>query len=247
MGDGPPAVKIERLTVTRRTGQHVFRLDVPDLVVPQAGRVALLGPSGSGKSTLLDMLALAMRPDDAACFRLWNGGREHDIMPMWRRAAGLDRLRARHIGYVLQTGGLIPFVSVRDNIALPGMISGHAEPRRAAALARQLGIEAELDKLPATLSVGQRQRAAIARALVHRPELVLADEPTSALDPLMAREVMQLLLDETEAAGAALVVASHDYDAIEHFRLPAIGFSVAPVAGGAVATALWFADSVAVA
>jgi putative ABC transport system ATP-binding protein len=105
------------------------------------------------------------------------------------------------------------------------------------ALARRLGVAHHLDRMPHALSVGERQRVAIARALVHQPPLVLADEPTSALDPALAQEVMALLLAETQAEGAALIVATHDHDAAERLRLPVIAFDITRGEGGAVAVA----------
>ena len=128
----------------------------------------------------------------------------------------MARLRLRHIGYVLQTGGLLPFMSARDNMTTPGRAKGmdaKAVDAGLKELAGRLGIGHLLSALPDKLSIGERQRVAIARALLPKPELVLADEPTAALDPVTAKNVMRLF---TELAGeCALVVVSHDHRLVE--------------------------------
>jgi putative ABC transport system ATP-binding protein len=206
-----------------------FRLDLPALRLTRGGRLALLGLSGCGKSTLLNLLALALRPDRAACFAFSPAGEAVDVAAAWREAPSqLDALRARHVGYVMQNGGLLGFLNVRQNIELQARIGGCAEPERAQRLAERLGVADQMAKRPAMLSAGQRQRVAIARALMHRPALILADEPTSALDPAMARDVLRLLLDETARAGTALVVASHDHALVGECGLPVMSFAVSP-------------------
>ena len=188
---------IRRLHVTRRAGAYAFRLEVPAFALPPGSCVALLGKSGSGKSTMLDLLAMALPPDGAERFAFAPHNETIDLAAAWRGSPALqDRTRAQHIGYVLQTGGLLPFLSVRRNIALPAEIAGRPAPDRVEHLAKRLGVAHHLDRMPHALSVGERQRVAIARALVHQPPLVLADEPTSALDPALAVEVLDLLLAE---------------------------------------------------
>ncbi len=187
-----------------------FALEVPAFDLDEGEALALAGPSGSGKSTLLMMLALAAPPDAAQSFAFAG----QDIARLWRaqRRDALAELRARRIGVVPQTGGLLPYLSVEGNIALTQRIAGRPDPRRVRALAEELGIARQLAKRPAELSVGQRQRVAIARALAHRPALVLADEPTASVHPELADAVLALLRRECAAAGAALLVATHDPD-----------------------------------
>lgn len=234
----PPLLEIRRLVVTRRAGDYAFRLEVPDLALAPGAAIALLGKSGSGKSTLLDLLALALQPDAAERFVFHPAGAPIDLAAAWQAgAAAQDRVRACHVGYVLQTGGLLPFLTVRQNIALPAEIAGRPEPGRVGALAERLGVAHHLDRKPHLLSVGERQRVAIARALVHRPALILADEPTSALDPALAGEVMGLLLDQARAEGAAVVVATHDHEAVRQLGLPSVAFEIARRPGGALAMA----------
>lgn len=237
-----PLLALRDVVARRGTGAEGFRLTVPELTLERGGRLALLGASGSGKSTLLEMLALAAPPHSAGFFHFAPeagapeaGAPEAgalDVSAAWARGGrSLDGWRARQVGYVVQTGALLPFLSIGDNIALQGEIGGESLKKRVRELAQRLGIEAQLNKKPAALSVGQRQRAAIARALVHRPALLLADEPTASVDPTMAAEVLDLLLAETAAARAALVLASHDQAAIARLGLPVLRFEAAP--GGA--------------
>jgi putative ABC transport system ATP-binding protein len=222
-----PALEIEGLVRTNGAGAGAFVLEVERFVLRAGEAIAVAGASGSGKSTFLDLAALAVPPDRAG--RLALAG--EDAAPLWRAGRGeaLARLRARGIGYVLQTGALLPFVTVRANIALPQRLSGRQDPAHVASLAATLGIGATLDRMPASLSVGQRQRAAIARALAHRPALVLADEPTASLHPEMADTVLDLLVRETAASGAALLLATHDPDRALRFGLPVV--PIAPVHG----------------
>lgn len=207
-----------------------FALEVPEFGLAQGEALALAGPSGSGKSTLLMMLALAS-PPDAGDFVF---ARE-DIARHWRegRRDALAALRARHVGVVPQTGGLLPFLTVEGNIALTQRIAGRADAARVRALAEELGIAAQLRKRPAELSVGQRQRVAIARALAHRPSLVLADEPTASVHPELADAVLALLKRECATAGAALIVATHDPDRAARAGYPVIACEThAPGADG---------------
>jgi len=214
------ALAIEGLRRTNGAGDTGFVLEVDRFVLRAGEAVAIAGPSGSGKSTFLDLAALAAAPDSADALAL--GG--VDAARLWRRGEteALARLRASAIGYVLQTGALLPFISVRENILLPQRLSGREDPARVEALAGTLGIAATLARKPAALSVGQRQRAAIARALAHRPALVLADEPTASLHPEMADTVLGLLVTQVAAHGAALLLATHDPERALRFGLPVV-------------------------
>lgn len=137
-----------------------------------------------------------------------------DVESVWQAndSDALSHWRSRYIGYVLQYGGLLPYLTVRQNIELPRRLLDMSVADVAEALARKLGIGPQLDKLPATLSVGQRQRAAIARALAHEPPIVIADEPTAAIDPLNAERIIGLLAALTEELKVTLILATHAQD-----------------------------------
>ncbi len=189
--------------------------------VTPGSKVAVVGPSGCGKSTLLALLALALRPDAGDVLTLSGT----DVLALWRANQGdaLAALRARSVGFVPQTGALLPFLNLRDNILLPQRILARSDAKRVTALAERLGIAAILDRMPAAVSVGQRQRAAIARALAHRPGVVLADEPTASVHPAQADDILDLLTQTAAEDGAALVISTHDAA-----RALAAGYAIAP-------------------
>ena len=114
------------------------------------------------------------------------------------------------MGYLPQTGALLPFLTVRQNIELVQQLSGRGDPALLREICRRLDLDGLRAEAPAQLSVGQRQRVAIARAIVHQPSFVLADEPTAALDPANARTVLQLLLDLVREIGCGLLLVSHE-------------------------------------
>jgi len=207
---------------THTAGGVQFDLRVPQLTIARGARVALVGASGCGKSTLLELLALVQRPSGAAEFLFTPPASDGaDIAALWQAGAGdrLGRLRSRHIGYVPQDGGLLPYLTVGENIELPRRVLRLPPEDAGAALAARLGIADQLAKRPAALSVGQRQRVAIARALVHRPAIVIADEPTAAIDPPNAARIMRLFVELVEALGVTLIVASHQLGLVRELGL----------------------------
>ncbi|MGF7177636.1 ABC transporter ATP-binding protein [Azospirillum doebereinerae] len=227
-GDGTtPLIAIEGLRAERQDADRRFRLTVPNFQLRPGDRVAVLGPSGSGKSTFIETIACARAPAAAQAFLVNAPDGAVDVAGAWadRREPLLTRLRARAFGYVQQTGGLLEFLSVRDNIALSQRLAGRADPDWIDRLGRELGIDALFRSPPARLSGGQRQRVAIARALAHRPSVVIADEPTASLDRGIARVVMGLLCRTTAEAGAALLVATHDLALVEEFAFAPIGLT----------------------
>ncbi len=197
---------------SRGAGSQRYSLVIPRLHLRGGEQLAVVGPSGCGKSTLLDLLALVLAPDQAGQFDFTPADKPLDIAKLWRASqqGTLAELRSRYLGYVLQTGGLLGFLDVRGNIALSRKLLGLKDDASVTRLAGQLDIADQLDKKPADLSVGQRQRVSCARALAHGPRLLLADEPTAALDPLNAERVMQLLVAQAREHGVCCVVATHD-------------------------------------
>jgi putative ABC transport system ATP-binding protein len=229
MSESGSLLSLRGVARRRLAAGAAFELRVEALDVAAGERLALIGESGSGKSTLLDLVALASRPDAAGRFHIAAHDDTADIAALWRDGAAdaLATLRARHIGYVPQTGGLFAFLTVFDNIDLPRRLLALPRDGTVETLAERLGVADQLRKKPAALSVGQRQRVAIARALAHGPALVLADEPTASVDPATADIVVELLLEQTRERGTALLLASHDWARLERLGLPRIAPDVA--------------------
>ncbi len=180
-------------------------VDGIDLVIERGGYLALMGPSGCGKSTLLHLLGGL---DDATDGSVVVDGHELTALDESQRAI----LRRTTIGVVFQAYNLIPNLSVRDNIDLPGRLANRSQPavaRRRDTLLARLGLADRPDALPTELSGGQQQRAAIARALINEPAVLLADEPTGNLDSRSGGEVLALL-DSVNQAGQTIVMVTHD-------------------------------------
>ena len=226
---------LQNVSKTRRTGDVAFELHVPSFRMEVGEFVAIVGPSGCGKSTLLDLLALVLRSDETpdGVFRFAPAhDREEpvDVQGFWhnRREQQIAAIRRRHIGYVLQTGGLLPFFSVSRNIALTCRLNGMgaATEGRVAEIARLLGIEDQLAKKPQFLSGGQRQRVAIARAMAHRPSVVLADEPTAAVDSERAEAIVAEFRQLARAGRTGIVMVTHDRGLIEPVADRQISFTL---------------------
>jgi putative ABC transport system ATP-binding protein len=212
-GDAP-LLWLQGVRKQREQAGSRFELEVPEFVLERGEFVALVGESGCGKSTLLDLLALISRPTRCGLFDLGlDPQRPIDIAHLWEREAEaeLAALRRRRLGYVLQTGGLLPYLTVRENLRLPGRLNRlPGLDRKIGPLAQRIGVAECLNRLPERLSGGQRQRVAILRALVHGPSLVLADEPTAAVDRQRALDIVGDLRAMTRAEGMAVVMVTHD-------------------------------------
>lgn len=186
-----------------RNAVHALR-DV-DLEIDRGEFVAVMGPSGSGKTTLLEILGCLSRPS-AGIYRL--EGKALDALG----EAELARLRGREIGFVFQAFNLLPRLSLEENVQLPLLYQGvprSARRDRAREALARVGLEARGRHRPGQCSGGERQRAAIARALVTRPTLVLGDEPTGNLDTERGGEILALL-EALHAEGATVVLVTHD-------------------------------------
>lgn len=187
-------------------------LDIPELSVPGAGNLLVRGASGSGKSSLLMLLAGLLKPKKGT-IRL--GDVDITAMP----PVAQDAFRGRHIGFVFQQPHLMAPLTVLQNVLVAPFMAGlPVEEAHARALLDKLGIGSLAARRPAELSLGQQQRVGVARALVHRPQLVLADEPTSALDDKAAEAAINLLLQTAAGVKAQVVVASHDARIKSHFK-----------------------------
>jgi putative ABC transport system ATP-binding protein len=177
---------------------------LPNVTVSQGSHTLLLGPSGSGKTTLINCIAglqgvLSGRVEVAGANMVSMSARER------------DQLRGTKIGMVMQRLHLISAMTIRANLQLAQRLVGNSvDNPLIERLAEALGIVGKLDRYPRQLSQGEAQRAAIARALVNKPALLLADEPTSALDDNNCEAAIRLLLDQAALHGATLIVATHD-------------------------------------
>jgi len=194
-------------------------LDIEQFEIESGERLFLHGPSGSGKSTLLNVLAGVLVPEQGSVECLG-----HDLAKLNNRDR--DRFRADHVGLIFQQFNLVPYLSVLENVLLPchfserrrGADAGGSMLQEARQLLEQLGLGSDIWKQAATqLSVGQQQRVAVARAMIGKPEIIIADEPTSALDADRRGRFLDLLLDKCKAFGSTLVFVSHDLSLANHF------------------------------
>jgi putative ABC transport system ATP-binding protein len=195
-----PVLVAENISVRRR---EVTILEQVSLSVPAGSRLLIQGPSGAGKTTLFTVLGLLDEPTEGV------------VRIQGTDATGLSereqtRLRRDRIGFVFQDFQLIPTLTARENALLPQTHRDEGDEAWVDELFDVLGVSDRADRLPATLSGGEKQRVAIARALANRPDVVLADEPTGQLDPVTTERVASLLTDIQTSAGTALVTISHD-------------------------------------
>jgi len=202
-------------------GQHTPTLALEHFDVQAREQVFVSGPSGSGKSTLLALIGGINTAQSGSVAIL---GQPLDTLA----AAKRDRFRVDHIGFIFQQFNLIPYLSILDNVLLPCSFSAYRRERALAQgadlLAAAHALLRSLDLAPALwtravtqLSIGQQQRVAAARALIGRPEIVVADEPTSALDSDRQQGFLDLIQHECEQTGASLVFVSHDQRLAQRF------------------------------
>src|SRR6184192_782022 len=192
------------LALDYRTGGSVAHaVDSVSLAVGQGSFVGLIGPSGSGKSSLMYLLSGLKRPTRGSV--AFDGHDYDDIS-----TPGLIRLRRQRFGFVFQQHFLINYLSTLENVMVGAVKRNHEAVAYAQELLRRIGLGDKLRQRPYQLSIGQRQRVAVARALIHRPAVVFADEPTASLDQGTGRDVNDLLADYRVRDGGSVVVVTHD-------------------------------------
>ncbi len=208
MAAAEPLIRVAGVNKTFMLGDEpVHALNNIGLAIHGGEYLSVMGPSGSGKSTLLNMLGLLDVPDNG---QYWLAGA--DTVPMTEEQRAV--YRREQIGFVFQSYHLIPRLTAAENIELPLTLAGippAERKRRLAPVISRLGLESRAGHLPNQLSGGQRQRVAIGRAIIMKPNLLLADEPTGNLDSQSGQEVVTLL-EELNAEGITLIVVTHDSD-----------------------------------
>lgn len=198
-------IQTSDLTFSYTTSSQL--IEFPDINCDASGKLLILGDSGSGKTTLLHLLSGMLQAKSGSITIAGKSlGRMTDRQ--------LDQLRGEEIGIVFQQAHFVQSLTVAENLRLPAFLTGNkvdaALDARIIELLERLGVGHKAHSLPANLSVGEQQRASIARALVHKPSIVFADEPTSALDDKSTESVISLLEEEVANAGASLIVVTHD-------------------------------------
>jgi putative ABC transport system ATP-binding protein len=227
-----PLLALEAVTRSFAIGpETVHALSGVSIEIQQGESVSITGPSGSGKTVLLNIMGLLDQPTDG---RHWFAGRDVS------RASDDERtlLRNRLVGFVFQSPFMLPRLSVAENVALP-LLYRRVAPREALAEAahalERVGLADLAARPPAGLSGGQVQRAALARALVGHPDMILADEPTAALDEAASEQVLSLLLNLHREEGATVVLVTHKREdaarCARQLRLSAGRFEPAPGPG----------------
>ena len=202
-------LRVEQLSKVYGSGElAVTALRDVSFSVRAGELVALLGPSGSGKTTLLLCISMVLEPTAG----LMTFGSQEIFRDKWI-ATDLRRLRREHIGFIFQGHNLIPFLTARENVILTMNLTGtkgKAASQRADELLEYMEIRHRADALPATLSGGEQQRLAVARAIANRPQLILADEPTASLDTSRGMKVMAMLRAIAKERNSAVITVTHD-------------------------------------
>ncbi len=194
----------------RPDGTAPVVIDVQHLALDAREEVAVAGESGSGKSTLLNLIAGILTPDSGRVLL-----EETEVSALSEPAR--DRWRAATLGYVFQSFNLLQGYTCLENVLLAMSFGPGVDRPRAESLLQRVGLGGCLHQRPSQLSSGQQQRVAVARALANRPRLVLADEPTGNLDHRNAGEVIALIRETCQEAGAALLLVSHDREVLSRF------------------------------
>lgn len=187
----------------RSGGSVAHAVDAVNLTFERGSFIGLIGPSGSGKSSLMYLLSGLRRPSRGSVS--FDGQDYGDLS-----SGGLIHLRRQRFGFIFQQHFLVNYLSAIENVMVGAIRRDHDTAAYAQELLRRVGLGAKLRNRPYQLSIGERQRVAVARALVHRPAVVFADEPTASLDQATGREVVNLLADYRKAGGGSVVVVTHD-------------------------------------
>jgi len=214
MPERVPMLKLSSVkkSFVQPNGERLPVLDLEDYGLATGEQAVLVGASGGGKTTLLHVIAGISRPDSGQVFI---DGLDITRLP----EAGVDRFRAEKIGYVFQTFNLMPGFTALENVQL-GMTfaRGRKDLERARDLLQRVGLGHRLHHRPTTMSVGEQQRVAVARALANRPKLLLADEPTANVDPRNQQQVIDLIRGTCEEERVSLLLVTHAMEVAAQFQ-----------------------------
>jgi putative ABC transport system ATP-binding protein len=222
MPDTPPAIRLDHISRHYTMGEAVIRaVDDVSLDLPSGEFLALLGSSGSGKSTLLNLIAGLDRPTSGAVI-----AQGQDLSQV--SSLELARYRRQTVGMVFQSFNLLPRMTLEENVELPlrlAEVDRGARPARVREALDRVGLGKRITHRPSELSGGEQQRAAIARALVNRPKILLADEPTGNLDSTTGESILMLLKEIQKNPGMTIVMVTHERPLAERFadRLAIMG------------------------
>src|SRR3984885_5429934 len=212
--NGAPAIRAEQLSRHYRMGENVIRaVDGVSLEVRSGEFVALLGTSGSGKSSVLNLIAGLDRPTSGSVIV-----QQSDLAKLSRE--DLARYRLHTVGMVFQSFNLIPSMTLAENVELPlrfAEVDRHKRDGLAREALTRVGLEARMNHRPSELSGGEQQRAALARALINRPKLLLADEPTGNLDSHTGTEIMNMVREFNQQLGMTVIMVTHERTLAERY------------------------------
>lgn len=196
---------IEIKNLTKRFG-NIQVLKGIDLVVEKGEIISIVGPSGAGKTTLLQLIGTLDKPDSGSIF--FN---DEDLCKMSSKK--LATFRNLHIGFVFQFHQLLPEFTALENVTIPALIAGRSRKeaeKEALELLKIMGLEERVNHKPSELSGGENQRVAVARALINKPDVVLADEPSGSLDSKNKEELHKLFFDLRDKFGQTFIIITHD-------------------------------------
>ncbi len=215
---------IQDLEVSRGGVGQAYEVSLSSLKLEAGDVAAIVGPSGCGKSTLLESIGLLLEPRMVKHFQLVNFDIARDMdCTLRERERRWSRIRQHCLGFVPQSGGLLPFLNVKDNIELPRKLVGcSGSDLLLEEVIKRLQLSALMKHSPAQLSIGERQRVSFVRAIAHRPKLLLADEPTAALDPVLAKELFALIVEIASAFKVAALIVTHEWSLVEAVGIKSI-------------------------
>lgn len=210
------ALEIVDLEVSRGSVGEAYEVGLGALSLNAGEVVAIVGPSGCGKSTLLEAIGLLLEPKSVSRHCLGSFDLTDDLQcTATVREKRWASLRQHKLGFVPQSGGLLPFLSVQKNIELPRSLVGlKGKDALLEQVIERLRLGSLLERMPAQLSIGERQRVSFVRAIAHRPSLLLADEPTAALDPILAKELFSLIVEIAREFQIGALIVTHEWSLV---------------------------------